>query len=1041
MTDKDSFKLSRRDFLKASAAIGTIAGLAYLASKYNFNIFVSKDPIDDEELQPGWQYSYAPSICAFCSSTCDILVSTEYKNGYIRAIEIDGNPLSPLNEGKICPRGRSGIFRTYNIDRLKTPLIRTGPKGTWAFREATWEEAINYIMKNIQNIQPYEFILIGGAIPCANYKRYFIPFTLGLQMPNINGTPMQSCLFSLQSQVGSIIGGFDLHATDLMDDMTNSSLIIAWGTSGFPAGIFVNRAQRFAKGIGNGAYVISIDPRVGEAASKANLWIPAKPGSDLYIAMAIINYLIQNGYYDSDFVRYYTNAPFLAYEENGVVKLLEEDYEDGTVKAYYVYDEISGQIVKVPPFTNTNKYDINGNLIQPALNPPQGLTYNGNQVQTVFQFLSQKVSNYTLEYAAQVADVPLTQIQELAFRIATMKPMTIVSGLKGFFNDQAVQFRRAYAIIMALTGNIDIRGGWVYSAVYREGIKEVLNAYNNMIANGKTKPGILLQRPEVLEQVPLLDLPGELLSMFSIIYTYNNPSFWSSGFPSITYAYNQNLKQQNKKPAGAFALFVDSGSYAAFKGNVSWNNQQYKPKVVMSYAGSPFNFTWNEYKQILENSFYIMIDILPTEASLYADVILPDVTYLERDEPFVHDGPAMDYAIRGRWQAIPVVWPNTANGLDLFVMLAYMINSQAGDNYVEWMSNVHEINKDVFKSIIQQEMPKYQQYLIQNNGYPPWGSFTAKAWREARLSVLSEKLNMSEDQISQVLRNNGVLVVKTVDDYFSNNERIPWDLPAATPTGRIEIYSTILYYYVIQNYGYDPIFDPIIAEVPPNWNGGYAVEEGVYQEPPSPYNDPTFKPTPPEFFYIEYKVPQFAYVASTDNPLLMAIASDSYHKDILMRAWMNPTTASQLGINEGDWIAIERWKLPNPDGTIPKLVIRVHLTQYIRPDTIGVPEAFGQRNPALTTAIKAVNEFGNKPVSELWPSGRNPLGGYKQSEQFTVYVRKATPDEIQEATQLASVQTSDTLPSQQSKVITPNNSASQSEWNEYVSYGNVSTLG
>jgi hypothetical protein len=157
-------------------------------------------------------------------------------------------------------------------------------------------------------------------------------------------------------------------------------------------------------------------------------------------------------------------------------------------------------------------------------------------------------------------------------------------------------------------------------------------------------------------------------------------------------------------------------------------------------------------------------------------------------------------------------------------------------------------------------------------------SFTAKAWREAQLSVLSEELNMPKEQILQTLRNNGVIVIKTVDDYFANHERIPWDLPAATPTGRIEIYSTILYYYVIQNYGYDPVWDPIIAEIPPNWNGGYAVEDGVYLSPPTPYNYPTFKPTPPELFFIEYKIPQFAYTSSADNPLLMAITSNSYHK-------------------------------------------------------------------------------------------------------------------------------------------------------------------
>ncbi|NON62575.1 molybdopterin-dependent oxidoreductase, partial [Acidianus sp. RZ1] len=843
MSDSNGLKVSRREFLRIAAAAGlaTTVAVTYKNRGFIFNFFAEKT--DDEQLQPGWKYSYVPNVCGFCSSTCDILVSVERKDNYIRLQEIDGNPLSPLNKGKICPRGRAGIFRTYNVDRIKTPLIRTGPKGTWAFREATWEEALNYISQKMKelNVKPWEVLLFGGAIPCANYKRQLIPFTLGTQIPNINGTPMQSCMFSLQQPIGYVIGGFDLHATDVMDDMTYSSLIVVWGDNGFPGGIFVNRAVRFGEGISNGAFVIVIDPRMSETASKANLWIPAKPGSDLIIAMAIINYIISNNYYDDSFVRYHTNAPFLAYEENGVLRLAEEEWPDGTVKAFYVYDKITGKIVEIPPFSNTNDHDINGNEIIPELNVPDGLELNGNEVKTVFQHLAERVSSYTLDYASQVADIPVDSINELAHRISTTKPMEIVTGLKGFWGSYTTQFRRSIAIIMALTGNIDKRGSWVYSGKYREGMFEVIDAYNNMVSNGASKPGILLQRPEILSAVPLLDLPGELLTTYGIIYAYNNPNFWKTGHPSLTYAFDQTLKNQGKKPAGAFGMFVDSGSYEAIKGQVSWNNELYKIKMGINFMANPLtNFQTDQFKEILNNIFFVDINILPTEETLYADVILPDVTYLERDEDFRYDGPAMDYALRGRWQAIPIVFPNTANGLDLFVMFAYMLGKEAGDSYVNWMAQSISIDQKIFKEIIQQEMPKYQSYLIKNNGYPPWGSFTAKAWREAKVSFLSEKLNIPKDQITNSLRNNGVFIVRTVDQFFNDNQRIPWNLPAATPTGRIEIYSTTLYYYVTKNYGYDPIWDPLLAYVPPNWNYGYAREPGVYYQAQPPYDEPTF---------------------------------------------------------------------------------------------------------------------------------------------------------------------------------------------------------
>ncbi|HEU16697.1 MAG TPA: twin-arginine translocation signal domain-containing protein, partial [Nitrososphaeria archaeon] len=154
--------VDRRDFLKLSGAVAGSAALLYAAKKLSagFDLnFLSLTPqgYDAETLQPNWTYTYVPGICGICSSTCDVITTVEKSpdGSYVRAIEIDGNPLSPLNRGKVCARGRSGAFLTYNKDRIKTPLIRTGPKGTWAFKEATWEEAVGYILNTMKqnNVQ------------------------------------------------------------------------------------------------------------------------------------------------------------------------------------------------------------------------------------------------------------------------------------------------------------------------------------------------------------------------------------------------------------------------------------------------------------------------------------------------------------------------------------------------------------------------------------------------------------------------------------------------------------------------------------------------------------------------------------------------------------------------------------------------------------------------------------------------------------------------------------------------------------------------
>ncbi|MGC9117186.1 MAG: molybdopterin-dependent oxidoreductase, partial [Conexivisphaera sp.] len=619
--DKGSgISVDRRDFLKLSGVVAGSAALLYAAKRLSagFDLnFLSLTPqgYDVGTLQPNWTYAYVPGICGICSSTCDVIATVEKSpdGSYVRVIEVDGNPLSPLNGGKVCARGRSGPFLTYNKDRIKTPLIRTGPKGTWAFKEATWEEAVGYILNYMKqnNVQPYEIVLGGGAIPCSNYRPQLIPFMLASQIPNMAGSPMQPCIYGEHLGINLTMGTFDIHGSDLMDDFTYSSLIVVWGDNGNPAGVFVNRGHRLGEGLANGAFMITIDPRQSEAASKSDLWVPVKPGSDLAIAMYIINYIISNGYYDADFVRYHTDLPFLLVDEgNGLLRPLAEEHPDGTVKAFFVYDEIRGGLAKVPPFTNTNMYDVDGNRIIPALSP-QGVTYNGQPVYTAFQKLAERVSSYTLDRASKVAGVDPSMLEEVARRMATMKPMDIATGQKGQWGSYTTQFRKAVAAIMALTGNVDRRGTWVYSGVYRESMRALNDAYRSAVSSGSSKPGILIQRPDILMQVPYVTLPGLILNAFATMYVFHNPKFWVHGYPSVEEILNRNLVAQGKKPAAAFSMFPDAGLYEAVQGQLTWNGAAYRPKMAVLCCVNPAkDFQESEWKEILSNLFVVSIDIL-----------------------------------------------------------------------------------------------------------------------------------------------------------------------------------------------------------------------------------------------------------------------------------------------------------------------------------------------------------------------------------------------------------------------------------------------
>ena len=65
------------------------------------------------------------------------------------AKKIEGNPAHPINQGKLCPRGQAGLQVTYHPDRIKTPLARTGPRGSGQFKEITWDEAIKQLVSQL----------------------------------------------------------------------------------------------------------------------------------------------------------------------------------------------------------------------------------------------------------------------------------------------------------------------------------------------------------------------------------------------------------------------------------------------------------------------------------------------------------------------------------------------------------------------------------------------------------------------------------------------------------------------------------------------------------------------------------------------------------------------------------------------------------------------------------------------------------------------------------------------------------------------------
>jgi len=131
---------NRRDFIKISALgiggvalAGTSIGLIKGKSLFSAN--------ESSKITDNRRFKNVPTYCEVCFWKCAGWVHVDEQD---RIIKITGNKADPHCNGRLCPRGTGGVGMYYDEDRLKTPLIRTGQVGQQTYREATWEEALDY---------------------------------------------------------------------------------------------------------------------------------------------------------------------------------------------------------------------------------------------------------------------------------------------------------------------------------------------------------------------------------------------------------------------------------------------------------------------------------------------------------------------------------------------------------------------------------------------------------------------------------------------------------------------------------------------------------------------------------------------------------------------------------------------------------------------------------------------------------------------------------------------------------------------------------
>jgi nitrate reductase NapA len=271
--------ITRREFLKASAAASALAGLG----------------LPSHVLAASGE-RWVKSVCRYCGTGCGLYVGT--KDGKVFAVKGDKEN---HNRGLLCLKG----FLLPQImgapDRLLHPLVRRGGK----LVRASWDEAMSLVADRFKDVLARHgpgaiaFYGSGQGLTEETYAANKL-FKAGLRTNNVEGNPR----LCMASAVGGYVTTFGKdEPMGCYEDVDHADVMLLVGSNAAEAHpiLFERMARR--KQTGSGVKVIVLDPRKTPTARIADLHLSFAPGTDLAILNAMANVLVAEGLVDEEFVR------------------------------------------------------------------------------------------------------------------------------------------------------------------------------------------------------------------------------------------------------------------------------------------------------------------------------------------------------------------------------------------------------------------------------------------------------------------------------------------------------------------------------------------------------------------------------------------------------------------------------------------------------------------------------------------------------------------------------------------------------------------
>ena len=244
-----------------------------------------------------------PSVCPHdCPSTCAL----EVERLDARTIgRVRGAGENPYTAGVVCAKTARYAERVHHKDRLRVPMMRTGPKGSGQFREIGWDEALDRTAD--------AFITAAARYGSETVWPYYYAGTMGLvQRDGINRlrhvmrySGQGKTICTALCDAGWNAGHGAKRGVDPRE-MAESDLIVMWG--GNPVATQVNVMTHVSRARKErGAKLVHIDVYRNGTAEAADVFLMVRPGTDGALAASVAHVLLKEGYADRGYLARYTD--------------------------------------------------------------------------------------------------------------------------------------------------------------------------------------------------------------------------------------------------------------------------------------------------------------------------------------------------------------------------------------------------------------------------------------------------------------------------------------------------------------------------------------------------------------------------------------------------------------------------------------------------------------------------------------------------------------------------------------------------------------